>query len=61
MKTIAEIVKEARLAKGWTCYRLAKECGVQQSLIIGIERGSRPRVDTLKKVVQCLGISITIE
>lgn len=61
MKTIAETIKEARLAKGWTCYRLAKECGVQLSLIIGLERGTRPRVDTLQKVVRALGISITIE
>lgn len=28
MKTVGEIIKEKRLKKGWTTYRLAKEIGV---------------------------------
>ncbi len=38
MKTIGEIIKEKRLAKGWTTYRLGKEIGVNHATILGWEK-----------------------
>lgn len=41
MKTIGEIIKEKRLAKGWTTYRLANEIGVTHVTIGHWEKTQR--------------------
>ena len=37
MKTIGQIIKEKRLAKGWSTYRLGKEIGVNHVTIFSWE------------------------
>lgn len=55
------IVEEKRREVGWTQLELAKRSGVFQSVISDIESGKTkfPRVETIKRLGQCLGFDWT--
>lgn len=56
-KTPGEILKEARLKKGWTQDELAKKAGLGKNTYPKIERGiSRPDPLTIKKLLKVLDI-----
>ncbi len=49
-------LKEIRLAKGISKYRIAKETGMQYQSIDAVERGGDLRVSTLIKIAKVLNI-----
>ena len=56
-KTPGEILKEARLKKGWTQDELAKKAGLGQNTYPKIERGvSKPDPASIKKLLKVLDI-----
>ena len=47
-------------ARGWTMYRLAKESGLTESTIANIyRRNAIPSIDTLEKICQGFGITLS--
>jgi len=53
-------VREVRQRKKWTQQELADECGVSRPRISEIESGEyNPSVETIEKIAQKLGVSIT--
>lgn len=55
------IVKEARVRKGWTQYKLANESGVSREMIAKFELGKHsPTLSTLLKLLSALSLKITI-
>jgi transcriptional regulator with XRE-family HTH domain len=56
-KTPGEILKEARLKKGWTQDELAKKAGLGKNTYPKIERDiSKPSPESIKRLVKVLGI-----
>lgn len=55
MNTIAETIKQKRLEKGWSIYRLAQELGLFYSTVYGWENGRAPRNTSIKKLEKVLG------
>lgn len=56
-KTPGEILKEARLIKGWTQDELAKKAGLGKNTYPKIERDiSKPSPESIKKLIKVLGI-----
>lgn len=56
---IGKRIKEIRTAKGLSMYRLTQITGISGHHIKGIEEGTRqPTIDTLKKLLVPLGISM---
>lgn len=56
-KTPGEILKEARLKKGWTQEQLAKKAGLGKNTYPKIERDiSKPSPDSIKRLVKVLDI-----
>lgn len=53
-------IKEKRLEKGWSQYKLAEMSGVSQPTICQIENGNRkyPTYENIKKLAKALEISI---
>ena len=46
--------------RGWTEYRLSKECGLSQSTIGNIfRRNTTPSIDTLEVICNALGITLS--
>ena len=46
--------------RGWTEYRLSKECGLSQSTIGNIyRRNTTPSIDTLEIICRAFGISLS--
>ena len=46
--------------RGWTEYRLAKECGLSQSTIGNIyRRNTTPSIDTLEIICKAFGITLS--
>lgn len=59
---IIDALSSARIKKGFTQRQLAEKCGLKQSAIARIETLQViPRLDTLLKIAQCLGVSICVE
>lgn len=56
---VGKLIKEARLKRGWSQDRLAREARLIRPTITEIETGatSNPRWKTLKTLVKVLGIS----
>lgn len=55
------IVKEGRVRKGWTQYKLAKESGVSREMIAKFELGKHsPTLATLLKLLSALSFKLTI-
>ncbi|MDR1997718.1 MAG: helix-turn-helix transcriptional regulator [Candidatus Margulisbacteria bacterium] len=58
-KDIGAYLRTLRLAKGWSMYQLAYKSCVRESVIMRIEKGLRdPRLSTLLKIIDGLGISL---
>lgn len=51
-------LKEIRLAKGISKYRIAKETGMQYQTIDAVEKGSDLRVSTLIKIAKVLDVDV---
>lgn len=51
-------LKEIRLAKGISKYRIAKETGMQYQTIDAVEKGGDLRVSTLIKIAKVLDVDI---
>lgn len=57
---IKEKLKELLHKRGWTEYRLAKECGLSESTIANIyRRNSTPSFATLKAICNAFGITLS--
>ncbi len=53
-------LKQYRIAKGFTIYKLSKETGISQNHISAIENDKRqPTIDTLERMIAPLGISLS--
>lgn len=57
---VAELIREARRARGWSQGELAARTGVSRPTIARIEGGQRVRMGTLETVAQALGFSIEL-
>jgi transcriptional regulator with XRE-family HTH domain len=53
-------LKKLRTKKGWSQEKLAREAGISYQTLIKIERGyvRNPKLETLIKLAQALGVSI---
>lgn len=58
--SVADRIREARRACGWSQTRLAIKAGVSRPTIARIEAGQRVRMGTLEKVAQVLGFNIEL-
>lgn len=57
---VAQMIREARKAKGWTKYRLAEESGITCGHLHRIETGRMAiRTDVLQKICTALDLTIT--
>ncbi len=55
-KTLGELLKELREAKGYSMNQLAIKAGIDVSHVSRIEKGERtPKLETIKKIIQVLG------
>ena len=58
MDTI-ERLRQLMSERGWTAYRLSKECGLSQSTLANIlKRNAQPSIATLEEL--CAGFGITL-
>ena len=57
-----DVIKKARHEKGWTQYRLAKECGLSREMIakLELERHS-PMISTVERICAALEIEIVFK
>ncbi|MCX0276427.1 helix-turn-helix transcriptional regulator [Nocardia zapadnayensis] len=60
MQSIAGRVRAARDNLGWTQTELATQAGLSRPTIARIERGGDVSTATLAKVVDCLGLTLTV-
>ncbi len=60
MQGIAGRVRAARDGLGWTQAELATRSGLSRPTIARIERGDDVSTATLAKVVDCLGLTLTV-
>ena len=58
--TVGENIRRLRRAKGITMYRLAKEAGITEPVVRGLESGKKrfPRAETLAKIAKVLDCKI---
>jgi len=57
-REVGDKVKQARLERGWSQARLAKEAGVSENTVISIERGVRAtQAGKLRPVLDALGLA----
>ena len=57
---VLERLRKLMDARGWTMYRLAKESGLTESTIANIyRRNAIPSIDTLEKICQGFGITLS--
>jgi len=54
---LADIIRGARLRRGWTQVEMARRCGVSQPNVAQWESGN-PGPDTLAKVAAAMGITV---
>lgn len=58
---VGEEIRRLRRAAGWSQQALADEADVRRPTISELERGERvPRMETLEKIGQALGVSATV-
>ena len=57
-RAISEVIRFYRAERDWTQQRLAEEAGIAATSVVRLEKGeiARPRVSTLKKLADALGI-----
>lgn len=57
-----DVMKKARHEKGWTQYRLAKECGMSREMIGKLELEMHsPMISTVERICSALGIEIVFK
>ena len=57
---VLERLRKLMDARGWTMYRMAKESGLTESTIANIyRRNAIPSIDTLEKICQGFGITLS--
>ena len=57
-----DVIKKARHEKGWTQYRLAKECGMSREMIGKLELGIHsPMISTVERICSALEIEIVFK
>lgn len=57
MATLAEVVGELRVARGWTRQQLAAAAGLNHAVVAGIEAGTRdPALSSLIKLQEVFGL-----
>lgn len=56
--TLGERLKAARTARGWSYDKLARMAEVAKGTVVEIERGRSPRIDTLRRIADALGVSL---
>ena len=57
---VLEKVKNMQLERGWSTYKLALESGLTQSTLSNMfARGTCPTVDTLEKICDAFGITLS--
>lgn len=57
---VLERLHQLQEAQGWSMYRLAKESGLTESTIANIyRRNAMPSVDTLEKICDAFGITLS--
>ena len=57
---VLEKVKQLQNERGWSTYKLAYEAGLTQSTLSNMfARGTCPTVDTLEKICDAFGISLS--
>ena len=61
LKKIGSIIKEARLKKRWSMYRLELMSGVQRGHINSIENGRDSQTTSLIKLSRALKITLKIK
>lgn len=59
--TIGEAIRARRRELGWTLMQLAARCGVTYQWLSEIERGAEVHTSTLTKVLEALGMRLTVE
>lgn len=58
--SVAEAVRQARQAVGWSQEALGRAAGIPQSHVAKIERGVDARASTLQRVFGALGYELTL-
>ena len=57
---VLEKIKKLQEERGWSTYKLAYEAGLTQSTLSNMfARGTCPTVDTLEKICEAFGISLS--
>ncbi len=57
---VLEKIKKLQEERGWSTYKLAYESGLTQSTLSNMfARGTCPTVDTLEKICEAFGISLS--
>jgi len=57
--TQPSIIRDARLKKGYSQERVARELGVSRQTIVNIERGSEPKVLLALALAALLGVAVS--
>ena len=53
-------IEKLRYQRGWSMYELAQEMGVTQSTLTSImRRGNPPKIDTLERICEAFGITLS--
>ena len=53
-------LKELMKNRGWSEYRLSKECGLSESTLANIfKRGTMPSISTLETICDAFGITLS--
>lgn len=53
-------IENLRFQRGWSMYELAQEMGVTQSTLTSImRRGNPPKIDTLERICEAFGITLS--
>ena len=57
---VIERIEELRNARGWSVNRLAMESGISQSTLCSVvERGASMKIDTLERICDGFGITLS--
>ena len=59
---VGELIRQARLSRGWTQIELARRLGTPQPAITRWERGAlSPRIDTLERILKACGFQAELQ
>ncbi|SDQ22394.1 helix-turn-helix domain-containing protein [Leucobacter chromiiresistens] len=60
MRAIADQIKKAREAAGWSQHELADRAGVSRPSVARVEAGGDVNTVTLRKIAEALGLSLHV-